>query len=188
MLCAGAGSIGRVLALDQFRILATVYGVIEDDGGHTDAEAQPKAIPMNTDGRQPSVDAVTERREHAHHDQTPAALFERLPGALVLNRLAVPVLAVDRGVVVYANTAFAEMVGMSLDILQGSSLGDLLTPGENASSPFSRVIRFRHTDGFTVRALASRSLLVRAEDSVALVSFTDVTEQMWETGPSADES
>ena len=39
-----------------------------------------------------------------------------------------------------------------------------------------------HVDGSTVRAKMSESALLRKDDSVALVTFQDLTEKLWAEG------
>lgn len=138
---------------------------------------------MTDDFETPGAD----RRDPRHPQLTPTALLEGLPTLVVLDRLAVPVLALDGDTIVFANTAFADLLGTSATSLHGSSMRDLLTdplaPGEMASSRCNSMVRFAHADGFAVRAFMSRSMLVRAEDTVTLVTFVDATDRLWETEP-----
>ena len=41
------------------------------------------------------------------------------------------------------------------------------------------VVELAHRDGSSVRALMSRSALIRADDNIALATFQDLTEQLW---------
>ncbi|MFZ3303852.1 MAG: histidine kinase, partial [Mycobacterium sp.] len=41
------------------------------------------------------------------------------------------------------------------------------------------VVELAHRDGTSVRALMSRSALIRADDDIALATFQDLTEQLW---------
>jgi hypothetical protein len=43
------------------------------------------------------------------------------------------------------------------------------------------IVELAHKDGSIVRALMSRSALMRAGDQFALAVFQDLTEQLWET-------
>jgi hypothetical protein len=42
------------------------------------------------------------------------------------------------------------------------------------------VVELAHKDGSVVRALMSKSALIRADDQFALATFQDLTEQLWE--------
>ena len=42
------------------------------------------------------------------------------------------------------------------------------------------VVQLTHKDGSVVRALMSRSAVLRADDQFALATFQDLTEQLWE--------
>ncbi|AOW91736.1 diguanylate cyclase [Rhodococcus sp. WMMA185] len=118
--------------------------------------------------------------------------LEQLPALVLLGRLPIPVLAVEHdGTVVHANTAFEDMLGRSLDSLRGRSVAEILARGEAttgqaaveylqdcATAPVDLV----HSDGSTVHALVSQSILRRSDDPVTLVCFHDVTEQLWNGG------
>jgi PAS domain-containing protein len=55
---------------------------------------------------------VVERRRNGHTGQTPMDTLKQLPALVVLERIPVPVLAIAQdGAVVFANSAFSEMVG-----------------------------------------------------------------------------
>jgi hypothetical protein len=43
----------------------------------------------------------------------------------------------------------------------------------------NEVVELAHRDGSSVRALMSRSALIRADDNIALATFQDLTEQLW---------
>ena len=109
---------------------------------------------------------------------------------MLLERLPVPVLAVDRdGHVVHVNGAFEAMMGYSHDALSGRSIRDLL-PRESPPRPVTgdlqqsagTIVTLTHRDGSAVRAAISKSVLTRADDPVLLVCFHDVTEQLWDGG------
>ena len=44
------------------------------------------------------------------------------------------------------------------------------------------VVELAHKDGSVVRALMSKSAMTRADDQIALATFQDLTEQLWEAG------
>jgi hypothetical protein len=41
------------------------------------------------------------------------------------------------------------------------------------------LVELAHRDGSVVRALMSKSALMRGDDQIALVTFQDLTEQLW---------
>ena len=41
------------------------------------------------------------------------------------------------------------------------------------------LVELAHRDGSVVRALTSKSALMRADDQIALITFQDPTEQLW---------
>ncbi|HTX94538.1 MAG TPA: PAS domain-containing protein, partial [Mycobacterium sp.] len=70
---------------------------------------------VSLDGSQP-----IERRRHGAPGDAPMDILTRLPALVVLERLPVPSLAMTRdGMILFANTAFAEMVGYLPDALEG---------------------------------------------------------------------
>jgi PAS domain S-box-containing protein len=131
-----------------------------------------------------------ERRRNGHHPgQSPMAILKQLPALVVLERIPVPVLAIAQdGTVLFANSAFSEMVGRASDELLSLKFDGIfhlpLTTG--SESPISvvqalanMVVELAHGDGSSVRALMSRSALIRADDNIALATFQDLTEQLW---------
>lgn len=131
-----------------------------------------------------------ERRHNSHPGQSPVDTLQQLPALVVLERIPVPVLAIaDDGTILFANSAFAEMLGytdhevLSLAFRQ---VFDQLPPAEAALEivhAFANVVvSLAHRDGSPVRALMSKSALQRDNDRVALVTFQDLTEQLWLDG------
>ncbi|MFD7006977.1 MULTISPECIES: PAS domain-containing protein [Rhodococcus] len=124
--------------------------------------------------------------------ETPLGYLEQLPALVLLERLPVPVLAVENdGTVVHANSAFEEMLGHPVASLRGRPVSEFLdlddAPAgadavehlrESATTP----VDLAHQDGSRVRALVSRPILRRQDDPVTLVCFHDVTEQLWNGG------
>src|SRR5271154_7031648 len=67
-----------------------------------------------------------ERRRHGSPTDSPMDILRRLPAVVVLERIPVPSLAITRdGVILFANTAFAEMVGYQQDELAGSAFPEV---------------------------------------------------------------
>jgi PAS domain S-box-containing protein len=132
---------------------------------------------------------VERRRNGRQPGQSPMAILKELPALVVLERIPVPVLAVAQdGAVLFANTAFSEMVGWPSDEVLSLKFDDIfhLPPTTESESPISvvqafanMVVELAHRDGSSVRALMSRSALIRADDNIALATFQDLTEQLW---------
>jgi PAS domain S-box-containing protein len=114
-------------------------------------------------------------------------ILRRLPAVVVLERLAVPSLAMARnGIILFANTAFAEMVGHEQDGLAGSAFPEIFQTVPAALCALSGVdalanlvVELRHCEGWTVRARMSKSALMRRDDPVVLVTFDNLTDRLW---------
>lgn len=128
-----------------------------------------------------------ERRRNGSSGDSPMDILSRLPAVVVLERLSVPALAMARdGVILFANTAFAEMMGYEQDGLAGSAFYEVfhaLPAGVAALSGFdgmaNLVVELRHREGWTVLAKMSQSALIRRDDPVVLVTFENLTERLW---------
>jgi len=133
---------------------------------------------------------VVERRRNRQHSQSPMTSLKQLPALVVLDRIPVPVLAIEHdGSILFTNTAFAEMVGCEPDevlclkfhqIFHRASPEESLVPLSVVHSMANQVVELAHKDGSVVRALMSRSAVLRADDQFALAAFQDLTEQLWE--------
>jgi hypothetical protein len=82
--------------------------------------------------------------------------------------------------------AFAEMVGYERDSLAGSAFPEIFHTVPVALCTLSGVdvlanlvVQLRHCEGWTVRARMSNSALMRHDDPVVLVTFDNLTEQLW---------
>ncbi|MBW0013992.1 PAS domain-containing protein [Mycobacterium sp.] len=132
-----------------------------------------------------------ERRPPATPDPLPSEQLRRVPALEVLERLPAPVLAVDRaGTVLFANRSFCDMVGYSFDELVALNFGEFcncprfdddrwVALTETGSE---RLVELRHKYGHLLWAGMSKSVTRRRDDTVALVSFRDRTEELWVTG------
>jgi PAS domain S-box-containing protein len=105
---------------------------------------------------------------------------------VMLERIPVPTLAMARdGVILFANTAFAEMVGYEQDGLAGLAFSEIFhtVPAEVAAlsgdAVANLVVELQHSEGWTVRAKMSKSALKRSDDPVVLVAFENLTERLW---------
>jgi PAS domain-containing protein len=128
-----------------------------------------------------------ERRRPGGSGDSPMDILTRLPAMVVLERLPVPTLAMARdGMILFANTAFAEMVGYRQDELAGSAFSEVFHTVPAAVGVFSGVdalanlvVELQHCEGWTVRAMMSKSALMRCDDPVVLVTFENLTERLW---------
>lgn len=130
---------------------------------------------------------AVDRRRTAPSSQSPRATLEQLPALVLLERIPIPTLAVlQDGTIVFANGAFAEMVGRDADEVALLSFHDIFYGASNTESALSvvdglanMVVELAHKDGSTVHALMSRSALRRSDDEIALATFQDMTEHLW---------
>ncbi|WP_328350483.1 PAS domain-containing protein [Mycobacterium sp. NBC_00419] len=128
-----------------------------------------------------------ERRQQGRSDQSPLETLQQMPALVVLERLPVPVLAVgEDGTILFANAAFGAMVGFPVHDVLAMKFDDIFGSVPDASvvsvvrAYADLLVELRHADGSTVRAKLSRSALLRGDDPVALATFQDLTEQLWE--------
>jgi len=132
-------------------------------------------------------DRRVERRRNGGSGDSPMDILTRLPAVVVLERVPVPTLAMVRdGIILFANTAFAEMVGHRQDSLAGQAFPQIFHTVPAALSALSGVdalanlvVELQHCEGWTVRARMSKSALKRSDDPVVLVTFENLTEQLW---------
>ena len=130
---------------------------------------------------------VERRLNRRQAGQSPMAILKQVPALVVLERIPVPVLAIAQdGTLLFANTAFSEMVGWASDEVLSLKFDDIFHLAPTTESPVSvvqalanMVVELAHRDGSSVRALMSRSTLIRADDNIALATFQDLTEQLW---------
>jgi len=128
-----------------------------------------------------------ERRRSGSPGDSPVDILMRLPAVVVLERLPVPSLAMARdGIILFANTAFAEMVGYGQDRLAGAALPEILhtapavvTALSGVDALANLVVELQHCEGWMVRARMSKSALMRSDDPVVLVTFENLTERLW---------
>lgn len=138
-----------------------------------------------------SHNRLVERRRNREHSQSPITTLKQLPALVVLERIPVPVLAIGHdGSILFTNTAFAQMVGFEPDEVLALRFHEIFHDDAPASESLlsfvhalaNMVVRLTHKDGSVVRALMSRSAVLRADDQFALAAFQDLTEQLWEDG------
>jgi PAS domain S-box-containing protein len=132
-------------------------------------------------------DRRVERRRNRTSDDSPTEVLRRLPAVVMLERIPVPTLAMARdGIILFANTAFAEMVGYQQDRLAGLAFPEIFhtVPAEVAAlsggdAVANLVVQLQHSEGWTVQATMSKSALKRSDDPVVLVTFENLTERLW---------
>ena len=114
-------------------------------------------------------------------------VLRELPALVVLERIPVPVVAIAHdGTILFANRAFAEMLGYDRETVVSLKFGQIFQtmPRDDSAVSVVRahadlVVELLHMDGSTVRAKMSKSALLRGDDPVALATFQDLTEQLW---------
>ena len=110
-----------------------------------------------------------------------------MPVLVVLERLPAPALAVDRmGTILFANGSFCDMVGYSSDELLSMEFEDIFyrLPADDrwvalVGTGAKQLVELRHKCGHSVWASMSKSAMRRRDDTVALVTFHDRTEELW---------
>ena len=110
-----------------------------------------------------------------------------MPALVVLERLPAPALAVDRvGTILFANGSFCDMVGYPSDELLSMNFEDIFyrLPADDrwvalVGNGAKRLVELRHKCGHSVWANMSKSAMRRRDDTVALVTFYDRTEELW---------
>ena len=114
--------------------------------------------------------------------------LKQLPALVVLERIPIPVLAISSdGSILFTNTAFAAMVGCEPEEVLALKFHQIFHTAPESESLLSvvhalanKLVELAHKDGSVVRALMSRSAVLRADDQFALAAFQDLTEQLWE--------
>jgi PAS domain S-box-containing protein len=131
--------------------------------------------------------AAPERRRPRPVDQSPLEVLQQMPALVVLERLQAPTLAVDReGTILFANGAFCDMLGHPPDELLAMKFRDIFCSPATLHSPVvlvrahpDRLVELAHKDGHPVWARMSKSAMRRRDDTLALVTFHDHTEELW---------
>lgn len=145
-----------------------------------------------------SSGATGERRNVGSRPISDPAQLPDLPVSVVLDRIPVPILAVDpSGAIVFANEAFDDLFGIDRTERTDFHLHDIFPDqapeGVNVADMFLTTVAtradslWRMTDktGDVVQVRASKSILRRAEDTVVLVALEDFTDQLWNDPKSA---
>lgn len=141
---------------------------------------------------------IGERRNPASRPISHPAQFPDLPVSVVLDRIPVPVLAVEHaGHIVFVNEAFRELIGLEPEAEAPAHLSDVFPEteelGVNIAETFMTTVatradslwRMADASGDILQVRASKSILRRAEDTLALVALEDFTDQLWNDPKSA---
>ena len=93
------------------------------------------------------------------------------------------------GSFLFANTAFAEMLGYTTETVLKLKFIEIFSAAPIDASPVSavnayanEVVTLMHADGSMVRAKMSKSALLREDNPLALATFEDLTEHLWVRG------
>lgn len=139
--------------------------------------------------RIPDQHLPADRRRNGRSGQTPADALKDLPALVILERIPIAAFAMDRaGTILFANTAFAALVGFTPDELMSLTF-DQIAPNAPAEQSVAALggcadrIELTHADGWTVQTRMSRSTLWRTDDTVVLVTVDDLTDQLWLSEP-----
>ncbi|BBY28985.1 hypothetical protein GCM10023114_11510 [Mycolicibacterium sediminis] len=109
------------------------------------------------------------------------------PARAVLDQLQTPVLGVGTGgQIVYANPAFAAMIGLRSNpvgrlVSTLFAVPDACPPGSTSAlaDVAGRSLSWRHVDGYEVRTVVSPALPHHRGDVEVLVTLDDVTASDW---------
>jgi PAS domain S-box-containing protein len=139
------------------------------------------------DGTRMDGGAASERRCRGVPGESPMDALRRLPAVVALERIPVPFLEIAlNGVILFANTAFAEMTGYELQGLAGASFPEtfqtvpaVLCALSGVDAVANLVVELRHHEGWTVRARMSKTPRMQRGDQVVLATFDNLTERLW---------
>jgi PAS domain S-box-containing protein len=114
-------------------------------------------------------------------------VLQQMPALAVLERLPGPTLAVDSdGTILFANGALCDMLGHTPDELLAMEFLDIFCTLPTLHSAVAvvrahpdRLVKLAHKNGHAVWARMSKSAMSRRDDILALVTFRDVTEELW---------
>jgi PAS domain S-box-containing protein len=128
-----------------------------------------------------------ERRRNGRFADSPMDILTRLPPVVVLERIPVASLVIaPDGSILFANAAFAELVGYRQKRLAGLALAQIchtlpvaVAALSGVRAPANLIVELQHSEGWTVRARMSKSALLRSDDPVVLMTFEDLTERLW---------
>ena len=155
-----------------------------------DARVVPEGLPDDPhDDAGMDLSRRIDRRRTGGSYGSPMDALIRLPATVLLERIEVPTLVIAQdGIVLFANTAFAQMVGYLPEELAGQAFPEVfdtvpavLCALSGVEALANLVVELRHREGWTVRARMRNSLL--SGNPVVLVTFEDLTARLWMDGP-----
>lgn len=108
------------------------------------------------------------------------------PALLVLEQYPVPTIALaDDGAVIFANTAFAEILGCSPDAVTALTYADIVSalPSEETLFDVARLHAdalksLQHLDGARFLVKMSKSARMRGADGIAIATFEQLLERL----------
>jgi PAS domain S-box-containing protein len=125
---------------------------------------------------------MLERRRSGWASDSPLAEPRQTPARLVLEQYPVPAIALaDDGAVLFANTAFAAILGCSCDAVTSMSYEDIFSALPTGETLFA-VARLRadtignllHLGGSTFFAKMSKSAIMLGADLFAIATFEEL--------------
>lgn len=131
---------------------------------------------------------MLECRRSERASDLPLAEPCQTPALLVLEQHPVPAIALaDDGAVLFANTAFAAILGCSRDTVTSMSYEDIFSALPTGETLFA-VARLRadtignvlHSGGSTFFAKMSKSAVIRGADSFAIATFEELMKRLSE--------
>lgn len=110
----------------------------------------------------------------------------RRPALSALERIPLPAISLaDDGAVLFANAAFAEILGCSRDAVTSMSYEEILhaLPTEETLFGVARLCAdtigdLQHLDGSTIFAKMTKSAVIRRAGSVAIATFDQLVERL----------
>ncbi|WP_077101774.1 PAS domain S-box protein [Mycobacterium terramassiliense] len=129
---------------------------------------------------------MSESRRSRRASDSPTVKPRQRPALSVLERIPVPAIALaDDGAVLFANAAFAEILGCSRDAVTAMSYEEILHALPTEETLF-RVARLRaeaigelqHLDGSMIFAKMTKSAVIRRAGAVAIATFEQLVERL----------
>lgn len=129
---------------------------------------------------------MSERRRSRRASDSPTVKPTQRPALSALERIPVPAIALaDDGAVLFANAAFAEILGCSRDAVTAMSYDEILhaLPTEETLFGVARLCAgtigdLQHLDGSTIFAKMTESAVLRRAGAVAIATFDQLVERL----------
>jgi PAS domain-containing protein len=125
---------------------------------------------------------MLQRRPSWEAPESPMAEHPHTPALMVLEQYPVPTIALaDDGVVLFANAAFAEILGCSPDAVTALSYDDIVSalPPEETLFDVARlhadaISSLQHLDGSRFLVKMSKSARMHGADGIAIARFEEL--------------